>query len=103
MHAAERSAADGLWQLTACHGGRDAVHAGYHGLVLADIMAVRDSAGLRRGLPYHNSSEIGMPCAASSPAAAPSSKKMPCVQLLLIPYGRRNKPVPPSWLFFCVC
>ncbi len=50
MHAAERCDVDGLWQLMARHGGHDAVHSGFHGLVLADIMAVRDSAGLRRGL-----------------------------------------------------
>ena len=84
VHAADRRAADGLWQLMARHGGRDAVHSGFHGLVLADIMAVRDSAGLRRGVLQFNSLEMGMPCCMRSlaPAAAPSFNKMP--QLLAL-------------------
>ncbi len=45
VHRARRCAEDGLWQLTAQQkGGSDEIHAGFHALVLADIMAIRDSA-----------------------------------------------------------
>jgi len=74
VHAAERCDADGLWQLTARHGGHDAVHSGFHGLVLADIMAVRDSAGLRRGLLWRNSSEVGVPMLHAQPRTSCSTQ-----------------------------
>lgn len=45
VHRARKGAEDGLWQLTARQkGGSDELHAGFHALVLADIMAIRDSA-----------------------------------------------------------
>ena len=46
VHRASRGSSDGLWSLTAQQDSSDTVHGGFHALVLADIMTVRDSATL---------------------------------------------------------
>ena len=46
VHRASRGSSDGLWSLTAQQDSSDTVYDGFHALVLADIMTVRDSASL---------------------------------------------------------
>ncbi|KAK9828106.1 hypothetical protein WJX81_004990 [Elliptochloris bilobata] len=44
VHRAQRRTNDASWELTAQQGGSDASYRGFHALVLADIMTIRDSS-----------------------------------------------------------
>ena len=70
VHRASRGSSDGLWSLTAQQDSSDAVHGGFHALVLADIMTVRDSATLLTLLQLHC-------CVTGMPSAVPRHCHVP--------------------------